>query len=70
MEIVIASMFIGGAFGFFAAVLMMGTKVAEANDIIFQQEVKRRMELAKLVVDEEPPAPQKKTKNSQKKHNQ
>jgi hypothetical protein len=63
IAIVLASLFVGSAFGFFTAVLMMGAKVAEANDIIFQQEVKRRMELAKLVADEEQPEHQKKTKN-------
>jgi hypothetical protein len=63
ISLAIASLFVGGAFGFFTAVLMMGAKVAEANDIIFQQEVKRRVELAKLVADEEQPEHQKKTKN-------
>jgi hypothetical protein len=41
ISLAIASLFVGGAFGFFTAVLMMGAKVAEANDIIFQQEVTR-----------------------------
>lgn len=42
--LIIVSLVVGGSLGFFTAVMMMGAKVADANDIIFRDEVKRRME--------------------------
>lgn len=67
---VLLSAMVGAAFGWGTAVILMGAKIAEANDIIFQKEVARRMELAKLVADAEKPSPSRKTTKTQTKHNQ
>jgi len=67
--LVIMSLFVGTAVGWGTAVLMMGTKISEANDIIFQKEVARRMALAKLVEDASKTLPPHTTEKKQKNNN-
>ena len=67
--LLIFALTLGTAAGWGAAVLMMGSKIAEANDIIFQKEVERRMELAKLVADASKTVPFRTTKKTQKPRN-
>ena len=61
---------IGALIGWFTAVIMMGAKISEANDIIYQKEVERRMELAKLVEDAKKPSQPRKTTKKQTNSNQ
>ena len=47
----------------------MGAKIAEANDIIFQKEVERRMERAKLVANATKPSQPRKTAKTPSQNN-
>jgi hypothetical protein len=67
--LLIVAVTLGVVGGWGTAVIMMGAKISEANDIIFQQEVARRMELAKLVEDVAKSEQTRKTKTTQKPNN-
>lgn len=68
--LIILAAVIGTLIGWFTAVIMMGAKIGEANDIIYQKEVERRMELAKLAEPEAKPSQRRKTTKTQTRSNQ
>jgi hypothetical protein len=67
--LLIIAVTLGVVGGWGIAVIMMGAKISEANDIIFQKEVERRMELAKLVEDAAKSESTRKTKTTRKPSN-